>query len=280
MRKILFIISLLLLPLLPIHGAHAATQPVKILLVPGHDNEVWGAQYGTTKEADMTLALATRIYNILKKDKRFEVLITRDGSTPSGYTKEFADYFATEQQQIIDFEKNAKSEQTDKISSGDFVPKEGVPHHTVDSSVALKLYGINKWADDNKMDAVIHIHFNDYPRPDSWTIGKYTGFVVYFPDGQLANSRKSGDLAADIFSQLHKKYSTSTYPPEKGGLIPDQKLIALGSNSTLLSTVRSVLIEYSYIYEKKFRKKSTREAAYASMAQLTSTGIKNYFFKK
>ena len=55
-----------------------AAEPIKILLVPGHDNEVWGAQYGNVKEADMNLRLANELLKILKKDKRFEVHITKD----------------------------------------------------------------------------------------------------------------------------------------------------------------------------------------------------------
>lgn len=226
----------------------------------------------------MTLAMATQIYNILKKDKRFDVYVTRDNST-SGYTKEFSDFLA-QKDAIIAFEQKAKKLMQTKIASGSFVTKVNPPHHTVTEDIALRLYGFNKWADENKMDAMIHIHFNDYPRANAWTIGKYKGFVVYFPDGQLANSQKSGNLAADIFTQLRKKYITSTYPPEMGGLIPDQKLIALGANDTLDASVRSVLIEYNYIYEKKFRAKSTRLQAYKDMAQLTATGIQNYFFGK
>ena len=128
------------------------------------------------------------------------------------------------------------------------------------------------------MDAVIHIHFNDYPRTSKWLVGKYRGFAVYFPDGQLQNFKESANLAADIYTQLHKKYSTSNYEKEIGGLVPDQTLIALGANDSLLPTVRSVLVEYGYIYEKKFRKKSTRLQAYKDMAELTAVGIKNYFF--
>jgi len=265
---------------LPLGFARAAALPIRILLVPGHDNEVWGAQYGNMKEADMNLALATRIYNILKKDKRFEVYITRDGSTSIGYSKEFDDYFTFHHDEIAAFEKNNKASTEAEIADGAFVQKENVPHHTVSSDVALRLYGINKWADENKIDAVIHIHFNDYPRAKSWTIGKYKGFTVYFPDGQFPNSKGSSQLAADIFTELHKKYITSTYPPELGGLIPDQQLIAMGANGTLDATVRSVLIEYGYIYEKKFRSRSTRLQAYNNMAQLTATGIKKYFSTK
>jgi len=283
MRRHLFIfsifITILILPFSSVYAVKATIlpiKPIKILLVPGHDSEVWGAQYGNMKEATMTLALATQIYNILKKDKRFEVYITRDDTSLSGYTKEFADFF-TQKDAILAFEENAKKLIQEKISSGNFVTKENPPHHSVTEDIALRLYGFNKWADENKMDAMVHIHFNDYPRPNAWTIGKYKGFVIYFPDGQLPNSKESTGLAADIYTQLHKKYSTSTYPPEAGGLIPDQKLIAIGANGTLDASVRSVLIEYSYIYEKKFRTKSTRLQAYKDMAQLTATGIKNYF---
>jgi N-acetylmuramoyl-L-alanine amidase len=270
-----------ILPFSPIYAAKASVLPVapiKILLVPGHDNVVWGAQYGNMKEATMTLTLATQIYNILKKDKRFDVYVTRDSSS-SGYTKQFADFLA-QKDAIITFEQNAKNLMQAKIINGNFIVKVNPPHHTVTEDIALRLYGFNKWADENKVDAMIHIHFNDYPRANKWTIGQYKGFAIYFPDGQIANSKESANLAADIFTQLHKKYAVSNYKPEAGGLVPDQKLIAIGANGTLDASVRSVLIEYSYIYEKKFRTNSTRAQAYKDMAQLTATGIKNYFFGK
>jgi N-acetylmuramoyl-L-alanine amidase len=283
LRKILAIVFLLFAstPIFPVCAANtniAVTKPIKILLVPGHDNQVWGAQYGTMKEATMTLALATQIYNILKKDKRFEVHVTRDGTPPLSYTKEFADYFTNHWSDIIAFEQNAKKLMQNNITNGSFVVEPNAPHHKVNSDVALRLYGLNKWADDNNMDAMIHIHFNDYPRANKWTIGQYKGFAIYLPNGQFANGKESGQLAADIWTQLRKKYITSTYPPEAGGMVPDQQLIAIGANGTLNASVRSVLVEYSYIYEKKFRNKSTRLQAYKTMAQLTAKGIQNYFF--
>ncbi|MDO8659154.1 MAG: N-acetylmuramoyl-L-alanine amidase [Candidatus Parcubacteria bacterium] len=274
MKKCLFILLFILFFSVPIFKIHAET-PVKILLVPGHDDEVWGAQYGNIKEADMNMSLALELFNILKKDKNFDVSMTRDWG---GYTKEFADYFFTQKDNISAFKQESKAEMLKKIVTGVFVKKVNPPHVNVSEDMAIKLYGINKWANENKMDAVIHIHFNDYPRNNKWLIGKYWGFAVYFPDGEMANFKESANLAADIYTQLHKKYSVSNYEKEIGGLIPDQKLIALGANDTLLSTVRSVLVEYGYIYEKKFRKKSTRLQAYKDMAKLTATGIKNYFF--
>lgn len=262
----------------PVSFLHAAAvsapvKPIKILIVPGHDNEVWGAQYGNIKEADMNLNLATRIYNTLKKDKRFEVHITRK---IGGYTKEFADYFANNQEAIVTFKENAKAARQDEIDNGNFIKKENPPHLDASEDMAIKLYGINKWAGENKMDAVIHVHFNDYPRANKWVKGIHKGFAIYQPEEQMVNAKESQKLAKAIFTQLHKKYMTSTYKEEKGGLIPDQSLIALGSNGTLMPSVRSILIEYGYIY--RFPTKTARFSAYESMASLTATGVKKYFF--
>jgi N-acetylmuramoyl-L-alanine amidase len=253
-----------------------AAAPIKILLLPGHDNTNFGAEYGTRKEADMNLTVATKIYNILKQDPRFEVHITRDSG---GYTKEFADYLSSQKSSVIAFEQNAKKVLQSEIANGSFVKKTNAPHHSVSQDIALRLYAYNKWAEENNVNAMVHIHFNDYPRANKWVIGKYKGFAIYVPDSQFPNAKESTNLAKSIFSELHKKYATSTFPPEKGGLISDQKLIAIGANGTLNASVRSVLIEYGYIYEKKFRVKSTRDQAYADMANLTATGIENYFFR-
>lgn len=272
MKKYLFILLFIFFST-PIFSASAQT-PIKILLVPGHDDEVWGSQYGNTKEADMNLSLAKELFNILKKDKRFEVHITRE---KGGYTKEFADYFASNMESISSFKDEAMAKRQAEISSGVFVPKTSVPHVKAKESVALKLYGLNKWANENKLDAMIHIHFNDYPRPSKWTLGKYKGFAVYIPEDQMVNSTESKLLGENIFLQLKKKYAISTYEKEKAGLIQDQKLIALGSNGTLLPDVRSVLIEYGYIY--RFKNKSARLQAYKNMSKLTAEGIKNYFLE-
>lgn len=263
-----------LIPIRPIHATTTATKaPIKILLVPGHDDTTWGAQYKTIKEADMNLALALKIYNQLKLDKRFEVHITREWG---GYTKEFADYFASQGDKIAAFEADAKSKLQSEVASGDFLQRENVPHNNASSTVALTLYGINKWADENKMDAVIHIHFNDYPRTSVSDAGMYKGFVVYMPELQMANAEGSQAMAMSIFKQLKKNFAISTYPKEMGGIVPDQSLIALGSNGTLLPSVRSILVEYGYIY--RFGDYAMRHRAYTSMANLTVAGLKNYFF--
>lgn len=249
------------------------TKQIKILLVPGHDEEVWGAQYGNIKEADMNLVLSKELLNILKKDKRFKVYTTRDSL---GYTTIFSDYFAYEWPKIKEFKEKAKEQMNLNISKGVVLAKDGVPHHSVKENVAMNLYGFNKWSGENDIDAVIHIHFNDYPRQNKWEVGKYKGFAVYFPEEQMPNFEKSAPLAKSIFDELKKEYAISTYEKEAGGLLQDQKLIALGANHTLPENTRSVLIEYGYIYrfgDSKFRHKS-----YKKMAELTAEGIEKYFF--
>lgn len=263
---------MLIFALIPVFFVNA-TEPVKILLVPGHDNEVWGAQYGNMEEADMNISLATKIYDILKKDKRFQVFITRD---KNGYIKEFADYFFNERENIILFKNNAKEKTQDKINDGSFIEKDNVQHITASQNTAIKLYGINKWANENNIDAIIHIHFNDIPRKTVWQIGKYKGFAIYIPEEQMFNGKESFSLANNIFKQIKKKYLVSDYPKERLGIIPDQKLIALGSNGTLNSDIKSILIEYGYIY--RFGNRIRRHIHYKSMADLTVKGIKDYFF--
>lgn len=276
MRRI-FIIIFILCFYPCISFAQEAPLPIKILITPGHDKEIWGAQYGNIKEADMNLVLATQIYNILKKDKRFEVYITRD---QNGYTKEFADYFSNKKTEIISFKNSAKEDTQIKINNGTFLNKSGVVHNVVNEETAIELYGINKWANENKIEAVISVHFNDYPRSNKWVIGKYKGFAIYMPDKQMVNASQSFELAKNIFSQLIKKYIPSNYIKETGGLVSDEKLIALGASGTLNKEVNSILIEYGYIYQKIFRNNTTRHQAYKDMAILTTKGITDFFFKK
>lgn len=256
-------------------AAAAVFTPFKILIVPGHDNHSFGARYGNMKEADMNLALGDLLYGILDKDFRFEPHIVRDRE---GFTDEFEKYFRDETGNINSFIEDAKKTTEARIESGEFKVKTAVPHKSASEDVSLRLYGINKWANENEVDAILHVHFNDHVRKSRWVVGKYSGFAVYAPDKQFPNAVSSLELAKNIFTELHDKYSTSTYPDEKGGLIQDQKLIALGSNGTLAADTNAVLVEYGYIYEKKFRTLSSRQTSYKDMAARTARGITSFFF--
>ncbi len=272
---LLLILCLCIFPL--ISSAEDATPPIRILIVPGHDNEVYGAEYGNIKEADMNLVLATQIYNILKKDKRLKLYITRDSKD---FVREFKDYFVNQKDKIIAFKTKAKKDTQVKVDKGTFVYKKGVGHNQVNQETAIGLYGINMWANENKIDLVINVHFNDITREDKWSIGTTKGFAIYVPGSQMANNVESTKLGESIKKELLKKYSVSNLPVEKKGVIADQTLIALGASNTLVDGVKSVLIEYGYIYQKIFRNSATRHQAYKDMALLTSNGILNYLFKK
>ncbi|MFZ3015759.1 MAG: N-acetylmuramoyl-L-alanine amidase, partial [Minisyncoccia bacterium] len=195
-----------------------------------------------------------------------------------GYTKQFSNYFSENKLDIKDFKEKAKLEMKNKISDGSFIEKENVLHNPVTENTSIVLYGINKWADENKIDAVIHIHFNDYPRKTKWTVGKYKGFAIYMPDKQFLNNKKSQKIASNIYLQLSKKYTPSNYKKELGGLVPEQKLIAIGANHTLQANVGAVLVEYGYIYEKRFKTLNSRKQEYKKMAILTANGIINSFY--
>ena len=263
---------------LPVFSVFAqVVKPIRILIVPGHDNEVYGAKYKGLKEANMALVLGTEIYNTLKQDKRFTVFITRE---ESGYTKDFADYFANHMDEIKTFKESSKEKMSERVTEGNFIKKPNVPHFSVKEPVALKLYGLNKWENENNIDAVIHIHFNDDGRKNQSRPGKYVGFSVYMPDNQLPSHDLSQPLAQDIFDALKSKYTNSTYVKENGGVIADQKLIVLGANDSLLPSVRSVLIEYGFIYEKQFRTYASRKVAFQERADITAQAIKDYFFPK
>ena len=268
MKKLLFIIFLFLLPL---YFTYAA-KPAKVLIVPGHDDESWGTEFLGVKEADMNVKLSLMIYDQLKQDKNFEAFIVRDWD---GYKKEFTDYFQNNEDSISKFIKNSKEIFDTKILNGKIFELEGVNHNNAKDDVAFKLYGINKWANENGMDAVIHIHFNDYPRGRTYQRGKYKGFAVYVPEPQLKNSELSSPLGFFIFSSLLKNYDVSNYEKESSGVVPDQSLIALGANDT--SMTRSVLIEYGYIYERRFSNFYKREAEMKIMSRRTYEGIKKYF---
>ena len=74
--KILFFIALFFTLGKDVFAYEVFPARLKVLIVPGHDNENSGAKYGNMKEADMNLELATKVYNQLKEDGRIAVSYT------------------------------------------------------------------------------------------------------------------------------------------------------------------------------------------------------------
>lgn len=247
-------------------------QKVKILIVPGHDDQFWGTEFGDTREADVNVAIAQHLASLLASDPNLDVTLTR---TQQGYTQLFKDYFATNRKAIEDFIHTQKQDTIAKLESGEITEIDGVPHNDAHPEVAIRLYGINKWANENNVDIVLHIHINDNP-DRAWTKpGKYMGFTVYIPEKQFKNAAISREIGQSLFGELSKIMNKSTYAPEMAGLVEDQELIAIGSYNTRDGT--SILIEYGYIYEPQWTDVAIRELVATDMAYRTYMGLEKFF---
>jgi len=254
------------------NSAKQGQEKIKILIVPGHDDSVWGTQFGKLKEADMTVDLGEKIYDLFKQEKEFETYIVRN---KEGYIQEFDEYFDKEKENIKKFRSEYKGIMDDYLEKGLVKSYELVVHNNATTNVVTTLYGINKWANENDIDVVLHIHFNDYPRRNLRWRGDYSGFSIYVPERQFSNAKASMALAKPVFSQLKKYFAPSDLPKEKDGIIEDQTLIAIGSYNSLDSAV--LLVEYGYIYEPKFTNSSVRPIVLQKLAERTFLGINNFF---
>jgi N-acetylmuramoyl-L-alanine amidase len=255
----------------------APGRKIRILLVPGHDNEYWGTQFRNVKEADLTLALTESLYSLLKKDPHFEVFTTRSSmaTDPNSYTDEFSNYFVNQYQGIKDFIVSTRQYMHEQVTSGTIQKVSGVPHNTANDDVALRLFGINKWVNENNIDLVLHVHFNDAPGHSSTNPGPYRGFAVYIPESQYSNAAASRVYGSALYTQLKQYYSQSILPKEDAGLVEDQGLIAIGSANSLKSAV--ALVEYGYIYEPQFLDPVIRTSVIRDLAFQSYMGIHRFF---
>lgn len=248
---------------------------VKILIVPGHDNDSYGARYKAIKEATLNAELGNNLFDYLKNEEKFETLITRNRS--GGYQDWFWNYLEGNEGAIREFRRKSREIMAKAVSGGNVTESNTVYHNEAADLDSLKLYAVNKWANENNIDIVFHIHFNDYPGRNINRKGEYSGFSVYIPERQLPNHRSSSELARSLKFQLEKYFSKSDLPQEKesDALIEDQELIAVGSNASRDGA--SVLIEYGYIYEAPLEKKEPRAAILKELSFQTYMGVKNFF---
>jgi hypothetical protein len=246
--------------------------PIAILVVPGHDNEFWGTEYRGVREADLTVELGRMVRDRFAGDPRFAVAITREGGE---YAKEFAEYFDTYSSLIWEFRDYARTVFTNALRLGEVVAKTDNFHGFASSEIARRLYGINMWANDHAVDAVLHIHFNDYPRTRQGRPGRYGGFSIYVPESQFPNARASRALAETVAARLNTALTVSDYPQEAEGIVEDQELIAVGSYGALYPA--SLLIEYGYIYEPHVIEPDLRAQLFPALATLTYQGVVDFF---
>ncbi len=257
-----------------INAKYLAGEPVKILIVPGHDEEFSGARFNGIREADRTLALAQKIARSFVGDSRVAITLARDFT---GYLPDLDTFFTTGEKRIDRFIAQSKSRTQKAIKSGAITPEAQVPHSNAPTVVAKRLYAINLWATQQQYDLVLHVHFNDYG-PRSAKGGEYGGYSVYVPEAGLLNAAEGKTFGAAIANKLWQTFYPSDMPSEIGksdeqGMIEDFNLIAVGANRTL--NVPSILVEYSYLYEP-MASEAFFEASSDIMARATVLGIFDY----
>lgn len=247
---------------------------VRVLIVPGHDNEAWGTEFNGVREADMTVALGEELTKLLAADPAYEPLLLR---STTGYASGFLDYVGQEEGAIRAFIQSNKQTMQELVRAGSVHMVDGVIHNSAPTAIALKLYAVNKWANEHGVDIVLHIHFNDYPGRSHIRAGRYNGFSIYVPDSQFSNARASRSVAEALFAQFSKFYAGSNLPVEDSGIVPDQQLIAIGSYNTI--DPAGILIEYGYIYEQRFLNAAVRAAMMRELAFQTHQGLNRFFGK-
>lgn len=250
----------------------ASVRPVRILLVPGHEPGYGGTAFQNVIERDIVVDIAEKLAALLQKNPRYEVTVAR---TKDAWKPVFAGYFAVQWENIKAFRAEQKQEINSYFESGALVSsRDQVHHNKTEENVALRLYGINKWAGENDIDITLHLHVNDYPGHRK-EVGKYSGFTVYVQDRQFANGEASRAVGEAIANRLNAYHATSTLPVESAGVLEDQKLIAVGSHNSVDNA--SVLIEYGFIYEPQFLNEDILPLAEFDYAYETYLALQDFF---
>ena len=242
---------------------------VNVLIVPGHDDEYWGTEFKGIKEVELNRIVAQKLYEYLSQEEGINPVLA---STESGYNSIFENYFRREENKIEKFIKETKKDFSKKIDEEEFLQIEKNFHNVAPDEVVYRLYGINRWINNQDFDLVIHIHFNDHAGRKWNKVGKYDGFSIYTPGKLFANYDVSRKLADSVFEELKKIRPVSNLEEEQDGVIEDHELIALGANESL--EAGSILIEYGYIYEPVFLDPATRDTSLDYFAYATYSGIK------
>ncbi|MBP9701781.1 MAG: N-acetylmuramoyl-L-alanine amidase [Candidatus Pacebacteria bacterium] len=246
---------------------------VKVLLVAGHEPHYGGTQYGGLKERDVAVDLAEEIKKLLDKKSEYKVFVSRDKEK---WNPDLENYFIKNWETITPWKDAYQREMVRLFNTGQVKQvTDGVLHNDAPPDVARRLYGINKWVNENGLDIVIHIHFNDYPRKKLSNPGVYKGFAIYIPEGQYSNAEATKAVAEKIHSRLSKSFSPSNLPKENAGLVEDQELVAIGRHNTVDAV--SLLIEYAYIYEPWLHDPALREKNIKQMALDTYLGLEDFF---
>ncbi len=252
--------------------AAAGGEKVRILIMPGHEPDFGGAEYKGFYEREFAVDIAEKLATELRTDPNLEVLVARGNA---GWNDDFEYYFDRQGKKIerfVDEHKKAmeKLEKRGRIKENE----EQAAHNEARSDVALRLYGVSKWADENDVDLVLHLHLNDETSHAADAAGDHTGLAIYVPDSIYGNAKASKAIAEPIFERLNAYTATSTSGLETRGIVEDRELIAIGAYNT--ASMPSLLIEYGYIYEPRITD-GAREQVFADYAYATALGVKDFF---
>lgn len=248
---------------------------VRILIVPGHEPDYGGAEYQGVYEREITVETANQLATYLRQNPRFDVIVARSNEA---WNDDLSRYFEDDWDKIQDFVANQKAFFAKQLDKGKVTERDSddqVAHAAAADDVALRLYGIGKWANENDVDLVLHLHINDAPDHGPDAPSSYSGYTVYVPDAQYGNAATSLPVGEAIAARLSAMNATSTLPVENKGVVEDQELIALGAYDTL--SVPSVLMEYAYITEPKFTHPEVRQSVTKDYAYETYLGVQDFF---
>lgn len=254
-------------------AASQGGEKVRILIMPGHEPDFGGAEFMGYYERELVVDIANKLAAELRADANFEVFVARGNE---GWNDDFTYYFDKQGRKIerfVNAHKNAmaKLEKKKKLKENDAQ----AAHNEARSDVAIRLYGINKWANENDIDLVLHLHLNDETDHAENTPGVHSGSAIYIPDSIYGNAKASRALAEPIFARLNTTNATSTFGLETSGILEDRELIAIGAYNT--SAVPSLLIEYGYIYEPRISGEGARSEVLADFAFQTALGVQDFF---
>lgn len=255
-------------------AAGEGVEKVRVLVVPGHEPGNGGAVYQGVYEREIVAEIANQLEAYLEQNQRLEVVVSR---SETSWSEDLDEYFEEEWEDIEDFVKEKKRTFNRLVRKGEIETRdadEQVDHAAAPTEVALRLYGINKWANENDIDFVVHLHVNDTTDHGPNEPSAHSGYTVYVPDAQYGNADTSRELAEDIAARLSVRTATSTLPVENQGVTEDQELIAIGAYDTL--TIPTALIEYGYITESKFNHPEVREVVTKDFAYQTYLGIQDF----
>ena len=245
---------------------------IKILIAAGHEPGYGGAVYQGVYEREITVDIADELERLLEKNSNYEVVVTRDDNA---WNKDLQKYFNKNEKKIGKFVTAQKKKMEKLLKKGKVEESTGSHGVAAPTDVAMRLYGINKWANENDVDLVVNLHVNDAPDHGPNAPSKHSGYAIYVPDSVYGNSKTSSDLGKSIAKRLSALSDKSTNPVESAGVVPDREFIAVGAFGTL--NVPSVLIEYGYITEPRFADVQYRETLTDDLAYQTYLAIQDFF---